>query len=261
MCNNFLINPEISHQVTQRSLANIPFRNLQERLFHALASLLQVSLTNYTYDMFGNYVCINGRKIKRKLGFDFNIWSKLFVKGVHSKFSVYQILSLPENVTNLRFISCGGSRGKQSILFSELVNVYDRYVWACSILSSLVLTVIIHRTYSRELPFYANFLNTICLMIEQNDKLFDCALNKANIRFTVGSFLLASLVLSYAYRSENVYNITKLRKLIPYERFQELLDNKFTIYSRLSIYILTFHHNAMIHMVYILILPLSILSI
>jgi len=234
MCDNYLLNPKTSYKGSLKSLPSIPFETLQNRLFHALANLVQVSLTNYTYNHFKKHICVNGKIIRRYNYFDFNVPSKLVVKQVHSMLSNYQILSLPQNVTNLRFISCGGSRGKQPIPFYELVGVYDRYIWACIILSNLAITCIFHKIYSQNLSFNKHFLNTLCLMLEQNDKLFECVISKANIRFTFGCFSLATLVLSYAYRSENVYNITKLRKSIPYERFQELIDNNFTIYVRSS---------------------------
>lgn len=234
MCQNYLLRRKKTDQRGLKSLANIPFKSLQNRLFHALASLLQVSLTNYTYNCFETHICINGQTIKRQNLFNLNIASNLAVREIHSKFSAYQMLSLPEDITNLRFISCGGRRGKQPILFSELVNVYDIYIWICIVFSSLSLTYVLCRTYTQKVSFQKYFSDTLYLMVEQNSKLFDCKVAKNNIRFSVGSFLLASIVLSNAYRSENMYNITKLRKQIPYNRLQELLDNNFTIYSRSS---------------------------
>lgn len=234
MCQNYLLKRKTIYQGGLKSLANIPFKSLQNRLFHALASLLQISLSNYTYNSFETHICVNGQTIKRKNLFNLNIASNLDVREIHSKFSAYQMLSLPEDITNLRFISCGGRRGKQPILFSELVNVYDIYIWVFIVFSSLSLTYILRRTYTQKVSFQIYFLDTLYLMVEQNSKLFDCKVAKNNIRFSVGSFLLASIVLSNAYRSENMYNITKLRKQIPYYRLQELLDNNFTIYSRSS---------------------------
>lgn len=234
MCHNYLLNSGIPSQDTLRSLANIPFRIAQDRLFHGLASLVQMSLTNYTYNHFRNEICVNGRKSIRGNLFDLHIPSNLEVRGVHSKFSSYQILSLPKKVTNLRFISCGGSRGKQPILFSELVNVYDKYVWIFLLFSCFSLSFILRRIYEQKLSFQKYFLNTLYLLVEQNNKIFNCVKTKASIRFAVCCFALATMVLSNGYRSENMYNITKFRKLIPYERFQELLDNNFTIYSRSS---------------------------
>ncbi len=77
-------------------------------------------------------------------------------------------------------------------------------------------------------------MNIWKVMIEQGDPYFVTVTTTQNLRCAVGSFLLVGIILSNAYKSENVYNIIKLRGSIPYERFEELLADNFTIYTRSS---------------------------
>jgi len=49
--------------------------------------------------------------------------------------------------------------------------------------------------------------------------------------FTRGTFILAALVLSNAYKGQNVFNLVANRKSIPYHYFSQLVDDKFKIYG------------------------------
>lgn len=48
----------------------------------------------------------------------------------------------------------------------------------------------------------------------------------------VGLLLLAGIVLSNAYKSENVRNMILPRKSLPYKFFEELVQGKVAIYTR-----------------------------
>ncbi|CAL8135780.1 unnamed protein product [Orchesella dallaii] len=58
------------------------------------------------------------------------------------------------------------------------------------------------------------------------------------VRLVVSCVMLVAIVLSNAYKNTNVYNMIVPREPLPYQRFEELTLNKFTIYSRIgSVYI------------------------
>ncbi len=247
-CTNYLSKhfTKVDNSTVQlKSLAKIPFKNVQEKLFHAMAGLLQEIMGNYTYRYYDYKICVKGQIFEKTVkNWDLVLTTNLLVQGESSKYSMYRLLTLPEEVTNLRFVSCGGDRGKQFIPFSELFSVYNIYVWCCIIFSSIALAWTIARIPKTRV---SNSKNNNCffgihkylfgiykVMVEQGDPFISSVTTTLNLRYAVGSFLLVGIVLSNAYKSENVYNMIKLRKSIPYEKFQELVDNNFTIYSRAS---------------------------
>lgn len=55
--------------------------------------------------------------------------------------------------------------------------------------------------------------------------------NDDRVRLVMGTFFLTGVVLSNAYKNTNVYNMVLPRKSILYQKFQELVDDNFTIYT------------------------------
>lgn len=228
------------------SFASVPFKNAYDLMFQGLASLLQESMANYTSNYMDHYhskSCVNGEITKIDNYVDAYTGIRILAKGEPSKYSKYQLLALPEQVTNLRFVSCGGDRGTWLIPFSELFTIYDNYVWALILLSVIALASAIARVPKQtfrlkrhKATFFRlhGLLNTLKVLLEQGDPFPSSISNTINLRYAVGSFLLVGIVISNAYKSENVYNMITLRKPIPYEKFHELVDNNFTIYTRSS---------------------------
>lgn len=225
-----------------KSFADVSFQNKHDLMFHGLASLLQDSMTNYTYKCNGRYRnCLNGKTYERFNNWDVQADVHLVSRGHPSQYSVYQILTIPEQVTNLKFVSCGGDRGTRLFPFLELFTVYDNYIWVLILISSFAIHWVITKIPKNTMYSYKQneltlkyLLNTLKVLLEQGDPFPSSVASTLNLRYAIGSFLLVGIVLSNAYKSENVYNMITLRKEIPYERFHELVDNNFTIYSRSS---------------------------
>lgn len=156
-CSNYL-----SEDTKLKSFAKVQFRNTNDKLFHGMASLLQETMGNYTHHVDEYHQC-RGRlhEISR--------YNKLFltsdfkVLGERSDYTIYRLLTLPEQVTNLRFVSCSGDTGKQSIPFSELFVIYDIYVWVCLLLSSILLACVINNIPKTLQRYFKNL--TCCSFI------------------------------------------------------------------------------------------------
>lgn len=71
------------------------------------------------------------------------------------------------------------------------------------------------------------------MFLEQGDPYRSSVSNEGRIWWFVGAFLLAGIVISNAYKNENVYNMIAPRKPIPYETFNELFRDNFTIFTRI----------------------------
>ncbi len=234
LCQNYFTE---STRQTKKTLVNSKFGTPHERLFHALAHLIQWSMVNFTYPISEREQCINGRISGASTYGSSGGQVSMLIKGEPSKHSIYQILSLPETITQLRFVSCGGDRGKKFISFWQLLKMYDNYVWLCIFISSISIALFIG-TFSKQQLVRNNkqtglyLLKVVKILLLQVDPSFHKAITTETLRWAVGSFLLVGIVLSNAYKSEKVYKLMTMGKPIPYEKFQELLENNFTILTR-----------------------------
>lgn len=123
---------------------------------------------------------------------------------------------------DLRFVSCG-QNSFTSIQFHELTSIFDRWTWILILVSTFII---------KSLCAYATWLSPLKVFLEQGEPYHTVTLAKFHLRFAVGSFLLAGVVLSNSYKGNNVYNMILPRRLIPYQRFAELVNNNFTVLTR-----------------------------
>lgn len=136
---------------------------------------------------------------------------------------------------NFRIVSCG-TRTISSLRFDELVNIFDQWVWlaiAVTIISlSVVLTMWMKYTTGGNLLNY--FLSHSKVLLEQGDPYNEGLFGTTSLRCLIGSYLIAGIVLSNAYKNSNVYNLITPRKPLPFETFSELRTANFTIFSRMG---------------------------
>lgn len=154
---------------------------------------------------------------------------------VKLRFPEYFIESVANDMHTLRFVSCGRPE-LSPLAFQEFLNVFQSQVWICVVVAilSLVLSKTLIVDWANKKTFI-NFLSS-CLhysqmLVEQSSSFID--LHKANSwRISLSSYLLVAIVISNAYRNVNVYNMVKPRVPIPYETFDQLITDRFTIFTR-----------------------------
>lgn len=138
-----------------------------------------------------------------------------------------------DTVINLKFVSCG-KRGLESIHFEEVTNAFDKRVWVLILASTLLLMIYMNFYLAASNSTQGScWLSPIKVLLEQGTPFQGTLVKNENtLRFVVGLFLLMGIVLSNAYKNRNVYNMITPRSPIPYEKFRELLQDNFTIYTR-----------------------------
>ncbi|CAL8143484.1 unnamed protein product [Orchesella dallaii] len=148
---------------------------------------------------------------------------------------------------SLTFVSCG-DEPLQTFAFLELFSVFDFYVWI-----GITVIVILFMPFflsicqfleayiNSELESSAKFFNTnvyfqpISLMLEQGGAYTAKQANTASLIPYLASLLLVSIVLTNAYKNDNVYNMIAPRKSIPYTLFNQLVADNFSIYTRITL--------------------------
>lgn len=151
-----------------------------------------------------------------------SIQGRLHIGIPDSKF-----FSISNNMDTIKFVSCGRSR-LSSLAFHELTNVFDMCIWVFITLSILGLSICGQKP-SRISDLHATLLNALAYsgnLLEQGTQ------DTTRLKFPFGLFLLGGIVLSNAYKNSNVYNMVKPRAALPYEYFDQLVQDRFQIYTR-----------------------------
>lgn len=129
--------------------------------------------------------------------------------------------------TSLRFLSCG-SGSFTKVPFEELINVYDSRSWVMILISTFLLAIFI--SIADNIKFYPGWLSPLKILIEQGDM----ATEKKRLRWAVGLFVLMGIVISNAYKNNNVYNMVAPRKPVAFKYARDLIAANFTIHTTLS---------------------------
>ncbi|CAL8136177.1 unnamed protein product [Orchesella dallaii] len=141
----------------------------------------------------------------------------------------------------LKFVSCGKPL-ETSLPFSQLFSIFDKEVWigiliVIFLIVPFVLRVIrAHGDKSRFLPGISEIsaLFIICIkpLLEQGNPIPTAWEKSLHTQLVMGLLMLATLVISNAYRNENITQITLPRQPIPYDKFDLLVRDNFTILTR-----------------------------
>jgi len=152
---------------------------------------------------------------------------------------------------NLKFVSCG-KPGKGGLAFEQLTSIFDIATWVAVATSLVTMAMFLNwvvKIYSSE-PAPSLFQGklktklTSCVKVipdlvlmskvlfEQGGPISNSYLKCSNLRFALAPFLLMALILSNAYKNENVTKITLPLTLIPVNTFDKLVNYNFTLFTR-----------------------------
>lgn len=143
--------------------------------------------------------------------------------------------------TTLRFIGCG-RQGMTSFPFNVLLNVYDAFVWIgiIAIISAVPFSIWLIRTPTE---VYIDAFSVLKILLEQGSPFSESLLCKIRYQILCSFPLLMGIVLSNAYKNNNIYNMVLPRAPILYNKFSELLRDNFKIYTRTAYVHLEYSHN------------------
>ncbi|CAL8135171.1 unnamed protein product [Orchesella dallaii] len=168
--------------------------------------------------------------------------------GDQTKYTPTRVETPGESLT---FVSCGRPP-RSALAFSELVSIFDSSSWCFIGIIFFVITPLAlyylerqhHRTMLRSVVVKDNDLHgtttslydtvwqPVIVLLDQGDPFRIGQIKLPGMKLLMGALLIAGLVISNAYRHDNVYNMIAPRKLIPYWFFNELVRDNFEIFTR-----------------------------
>ncbi|CAL8130182.1 unnamed protein product [Orchesella dallaii] len=231
---------------------NLPFTSVNERVTHALIHVLQSTMGNSTYRVLSNKFregfCTNGkwREMTDKSNIEVNlIQTKLEITLEQALIDDSILFYIPNPFISLRFVSCGPPR-ESGLEFVELVKIFETWIWLCLLILLMGLSLRMQGNksksndhvdwktryigYFREV--FTNLFPLIKALLEQGDTYLASSNGQRSLLIR-GCFIASALILSNAYKGQNVYNLVSSRKLIPYHYLKQLIHDQFTIYSEI----------------------------
>lgn len=204
--------------------------NEVDTLANAYAHVWLFIMGNFTIKyQEGDVVCSSWRIPSDKpfIGEHLYIEFSVYIKGLqYFPYFVYG------DWNRLMFLTCS-QKDTSSIPFEELISVFDKWIWL-NILTSVMGLIISLRSLPEKLRSdRGHWLSPLKVLLEQGNPFMESFTIYDRSKLLLGSYMLAGIVLSNAYKNSNVYNMILPRAPIPYKYFKELFYDNFTIFTRI----------------------------
>lgn len=218
-----------------------------ERRAHSHAHIWMSILRNYTYatDFTASQRCQNGELVRgsvnRQYAFILKVEVKLDFPGSETYFFPVVNVGSPNF---LRFIRCG-RRGIEEFSIIKLFHIFDISTWLLIFGMICTVATILNQVVNNGLRLQS-ILRVIFwvlkTLLEQESPFPNIFIESERHHCITGTFLLVAIVISNAFKSSNVYSMILPRKIVPYGKLRELVNDKFVVYSRSGNIRLSFIH-------------------
>lgn len=211
-----------------------------ERKAHVIAHVWESIMGNYTYRSLFSHskLCQNGKTVTGTLEEYADFINQV---AVEVKFNIegsgtfqYPFVAAGDP-NNMRIISCG-KRGLENFSLTNLFNVYDNFTWYLILCCVLIVSFTLHQSAYQEITLDVchTFLCIIRSLLEQGDPFPLTFIKSKRHQLIIGTFLLVAIIISNAFKNTNVYNMITPRKVLPYENLQQLIKDKYQVFTRVG---------------------------
>ncbi|CAL8069489.1 unnamed protein product [Orchesella dallaii] len=151
---------------------------------------------------------------------------------------------------SLKFVSCGRP-ATNTLAFSELISIFDTHTWVYLNVFTVVVALLSSygswvqkgeaKGHPQEIGTLSNYFHEYCIpsflsyfkvLVEQGDPITVSLFKIPFLRWIYLSFMAVGIVISTAYKNDNISMLTLPLQPIPYENFDQLVEHKFDIFTR-----------------------------
>lgn len=156
----------------------------------------------------------------------------------------YEIYSLPLIIahppTQTIFIACGDTYLKKSGRFDVCLKSFETQVWLAIIITFAIYAPIVWTIYGQDSANVSSkfFMNVVTVFLaifknltEQSTPFSSNLLASKPLRVLSTHILICIIVLSNAYKNDNMYELMAPKRFRPYETFEQILNASYTVYS------------------------------
>ncbi len=157
---------------------------------------------------------------------------------------------IPHPLKEIRFLACGNTVLRTNENMYIFLKSFDYKLWiAIFVTFNLVVPIVwyllqecnANYQYSSNAIVFDIFIAVFKNVFEQSTPYSSNLLNKQSLKILAGATLLCILVLSNAYKNENMYELMNPKKFQPFLHFKQLIEANYSIfalpvYMELSLY-------------------------
>lgn len=216
---------------------------MNEKVDHGFAHVWTLIMGNFSFQLNNDQCTSDGITKNYKIYQDENamhvyLHERVF-SNLNNSFANPFIIEKAHN--SLKFVACG-ERDRQTIGIHEFASAYDAIVWLLIFICGLTLAGVMTCLNNFNLFLFSfNVTLSVKVLLEQGSPYPASILKAGRIQIVAGIFLFTGVILSNGYKNTNVYKMTTPRKLVLYQKFVELVQDKFEIFSRSSSSVGYFH--------------------
>ncbi len=231
-----------NHYFKRKTLTKGIFQSPVDRMAHSTVYILHSIMKNNSYSISENLKCENGKIVENfedLSGSEFgDIFSSPFMLNWISKQSFLpnikiELIWFQNRLNTLRIVSCG-QKSSSPFPFASLVNVYSVNAWITGIIFTVLVSIGTWKMYDFKYTLVDTISMALKNLVEQGDSFTPKLCNNKHMRILISGFLLGGVVLSNAYKNNNVYNMITHRRPVLYDTLEELIKDDFTIYTRMK---------------------------
>lgn len=147
----------------------------------------------------------------------------------------------------LKFVSCG-EPNLENIDFLLITSVYDSATWLAIGITLLTISCFttvciefkgknlkISRWKNLSYKFISSSLSYFAPLVEDSDSISQKIFKNTGFRCLLGAYFITVVILSNAFKYKNISDLTMPLARIPYDTYESLVSNNFSIYTR-SVY-------------------------
>jgi len=192
---------------------------------HKIIHYLRPSLVE-SIDLFVDSILINALTPNISKIIDHGSW---YAKHISPKISVQTRetnaqLAFVTSAEEFRFVSCG-KPSKSPVNFAVYVSPFDLSTWVLLLTVNFILSVII--TVHKRGSVSEGLLRGLVILVEQGDSAVANIKRKPFLYWICGPWILITLIMTNAYKGENITKLLAPYKSIPYENLSQLVNHNF----------------------------------
>lgn len=204
----------------------------ENKVLAAQSYILLTLMGNYSYGVGLEIVCKSGQKKTARAPTYSMDWPRLiFVQYLSQELPFNSLIVFNDTTKILRFVSCG-TRGSSKLAFYQLVSVFDKYTWLFLTIFAMLVSIFKNATISGGMD--DELFSVMKCFLEQGNPFLLSSSSDRSYHWTVSAVLLVGIVMSNAYKNDNVYKMIVPRQRLGYEHLWQLEHDNFTLYSRIT---------------------------
>ncbi len=139
---------------------------------------------------------------------------------------------VPNPLTQIRFIACGDTLLGRNGLFYMFTRSFDPSLWFAMFAVVCFLVPLNMQVLSYELKPTLKVFTSICqTLVEQSTPFTSKIIVNNPIKIMLGFTLLSALVLSNAYKNDNMYELMNPKKFQPFKTIEQLRDANYSVFT------------------------------